>query len=138
MAAEVHQEGLQWEQEVAYSEEQSVPANFYIGLCTDASLAETASLGDQTEVSGTSYARQAVASSAVGFTSATAGTNDRKVTTTEVTYTAGGTWTGAQTAFLATTIDDTGVLLWSAPLSTTITLPNLGTLSFTMAYTIAG
>jgi len=138
MAADVHQEGLQFILEVAFSEEQSVPANFYIGLCTDASLAETASLGDQTEVSGTGYARQAVASTAVGFVSASTGTNDRKVTTVEVTFTAGGTWTGAKTAFLATTIDDTGVLIASEQLSATITLVDTGTLSFTMALTLAG
>jgi len=138
MAAEVHAEGLQFLLETAFSEEQSVPANFYIGLCTDASLAEDASLGDQTEVSGTSYARQAVASTAVGFVSASAGTNDRKVTTVEVTFTAGGTWTGAKTAFLATTVADTGKLIASQQLSGTITLVNNGTLSFTMALTLTG
>lgn len=138
MAADVHQEGLQFILEVAFSEEQSVPANFYLGLATDASLAETASLGDQTEVSGTSYARQTVASTSVGFTSATTGTNDRKVTTVEVTFTAGGAWTGANTAFLATTVDDTGKLIASEQLSGTITLVNNGTLKFTMAITLTG
>ena len=138
MAADWHAEGLQWLLEAAFSEEQSVPANFYIGLATDASLAETASLGDQTEVSGTSYARQAVASSAVGFISAATGTNDRKVTTAEVTFTAGGTWTGAVTAFLATTIDDSGVLIASTQLSETRTLLINNTLSFKFELTQTG
>lgn len=112
--ADLHQEGLQFLLEAAMSEEQSVPANFYMGLCTDASLAEDASLGDQTELSGNGYARQAVASSNVGFTSATTGTNDWKVTTLTVTFTAsGGAWSGAVTAFLATTSDDSGKLIAS-------------------------
>lgn len=138
MAADVHQEGLQYILETAFSEEQSVPANFYMGLCTDASLAETASLGDQTEVSGTGYARQAVASTSVGFVSASTGTNDRKVTTIEVTFTAGGTWTGAKTAFLATTVNDTGKLIASEQLSGTITLVDNGTLSHSFELTGAG
>jgi len=138
MAAEWHTEGLQWLLEVAFSEEQSVPANFYCGLCTDASLAETASLGDQTDVTGTGMARQAVASTAVGCVSASAGTNDRKITTIEVTFTAGGTWTGAKTAFLATTADDTGVLIASEQLSGTITLVDNGTLKHQFELTVAG
>jgi len=138
MAAEVHQEGLQWQQEVCFSEEQSVPANFYVGLCTDASLAEDASLGDQTEVSGTDYARQTIASNSTDWTSASTGTNDRKVTSAVVTFTAGGTWTGAKTAFLATTVADTGVLICSQQLSGTITLTNTATLSFRFVLTKAG
>lgn len=138
MAAEIHADGLQYILEAAFSEEQSVPANFYIGLCTDASLAETASLGDQTEVSGTDYARQAVASTAVGCVSATAGTNDWKITTIEVTFTAGGTWTGAKTAFLATTLNDTGVLIASQQLSGTITLVDTATLSLKFELTLTG
>ncbi len=138
MAAEVHQEGLQFILEVVFSEEQSVPTNFYAGLCTDASLAENASLGDQTEVTGTGYSRIAIPSSAVGFTSASAGTNDWKVTTLEIIFTAGGTWTGAKTAFLATTSDDTGKLILSEQLSETRTLVNNGTLSHTFAKTLTG
>ena len=70
MAAEFHTDGLQWLLEVAFTKEQSVPANFYIGLATDALLVEAASLGDQTEVSGTGYARQPVASNNTDITSA--------------------------------------------------------------------
>jgi hypothetical protein len=138
MAAEVHTEGLQFMLEVSFSEEQSVPANFYIGLATDASLAEDASLGDQTEVSGTGYARQAVASDNVDFTSASTGTNDRKITTKTVTFTAGGTWTGANTVFLATTINDTGKLIASAPLSETRTLVVDDTLTVAMQIDLTG
>jgi len=138
MAAELHTEGLQFLLEVAFSEEQSVPANFYIGLATDASLAEDAALTDLTEVSGTGYARQSVASNNTDFTSATHGTNDRKTTTKSVTFTAGGTWTGANTAFLATTSDNTGKLICSAPLSQTRTLVNTDTLSFDFQIALTG
>ena len=138
MATEVHTDGLQWMQEVCFTEEQSVPANFYIGLATDASLAETASLGDQTEVSGVDYERQAVASNSTDITSAATGTNDRKVTTAAVTFTAGGTWTAAKTMFLATTVDDTGVLIASAPLDDTRTLEDTETLAVAIEISGAG
>lgn len=138
MAAEVHTDGLQFILEVTFSEEQSVPANFYMGLATDASLAEAANLGDQTEVSGTGYARQAVASSNVGFTSAATGTNDRKTTTVAVVFTAGGAWTGAKTVFLATTLNDTGVLIASAPLSQERTLGDTDTLTVAIQIDLTG
>ena len=138
MAAELHTEGLQYLLEVGFTEEQSAPANFYVGLCTDASLAEDASLGDQTEVTGTGYARQTVASDNTDITSATAGTADRKVTTAEVTFTAGGTWDGAVTAFLATTVADTGKLIASQQLSETRTLNDGGTLTLAFEITLAG
>ena len=139
MAPEVHTEGLQFILETAFSEVQSVPANFFIGLCTDASLAETASLGDQTELSGNDYARQEVPSSAAGFTSASTGTNDRKLTTSTETFTAsGGAWSGAVTAFLATTVNDTGKLIASAPLSATRTLQDGDSLQVSFVITAAG
>ena len=138
MAAEVHTTGLQWMLEVCFTEEQSVPANFYIGLATDASLAEDAALGDQTEVSGTGYARCAVASNNTDMTSAATGTNDYKATTSTETFTAGGDWTGANTAFLCTSSDDSGVLICSAPLSATRTLVNTDTLQVAFAITLAG
>jgi len=138
MAAEAHTDGLQWMHEVCFTEEQSVPANFYIGLATDASLAETASLGDQTEVSGTGYERQAVASNNTDITSAATGTNDYKITTKTVTFTAGGTWTGANTYFLATSSDDSGILIASGPLSETITLEDTDTLTIAVQVNLTG
>jgi hypothetical protein len=138
MAAELHTPGLQFLLEVAFSEQQSVPANFYIGLATDVSLAEDATLASFTEVSGTGYARQTVASNNTDFTSATTGTNDRKVTTKTVTFTAGGTWTGANTVFLATTVDGSGKLIASAPLSVTRTLSSGSSLTVAMEIDLTG
>jgi hypothetical protein len=138
MATELHQEGLKFLLEAAFSETQAVPANFYIGLCTDTSLAEDASLASKTEVGGTGYARQTVASDGTDFTSATAGTTDWKMTTKSVTFTAGGTWTGAKTVFLASTVADTGKLIASAPLSTTRQLNNGDMLTVALEITLAG
>lgn len=138
MAAELHTDGLQFILEVTFTEEQSVPANYYIGLATDASLSETANLGDQTEVSGTGYERQAVASGNVDITSAAAGTNDRKATTKTVTFTAGGTWTDANTYFLATTVNDSGVLIASGPLSETRQLEDTDTLTIAIQIDLTG
>ncbi len=118
MAAELHTEGLQFLLEAALSEQQSVPANFYMGLCEDATIAEDGNLAGLTELSGNNYSRQAVASNGTDFTSAAAGTNDRKMTTKVCTFTAsGGAWNTAKTAFLATSSDDSGKLIASMPLN---------------------
>ena len=138
MAAELHTEGLQYLLEVAFSEEQSVPANFYIGLATDATASEDDSLSDLTEVTGTGYARQTVASNSTDITSASAGTADRKITIKEVTFTATGTWDGAKTVFFATIVNDTGKLIASSPLSTTLTLNNNDTLKLALEITLTG
>lgn len=140
MAAEFHQEGLQFLLELL-SARQSVPADFYIGLATDASLAEDAGLTDITEVSGTGYARIAVEDTDVGFpTSATAGTADWHTTTKQVTFTGGaGGWTGANTAFLCTVSSGTsGKLIASGPLSSTRTLAEGDTEKVTMDLQLNG
>jgi len=120
MAAQVHTEGRQWLFEVAFSEEQSVPANFYVGLCTDTTIAENATLSSLGEITSTDYTRDTIASTAAGWTSAATGTNDRKITGQVVSYavvTSGVTWTTVESWFLATTIDDTGKLIASGPLN---------------------
>ncbi len=122
MAAELHQEGLQHFLELMKGS-QSPQANYYLGLATDASLAENATLTSLTEVSGTGYARQTAAMS--GATSETTGTNDWRLVLPQVTFTAGGTWTGANTWFIATVVSGTsGKLIASGPLAATRTLLN--------------
>jgi len=139
MSNEYCTEGLQHALEVAYSEEQSVPANYYIGLCEDVSVAEDADLAGLTELSGNGYAREAVASDNTDFISAATGTNDRKQTTKVVTFTAsGGAWNGAVHAFLATTIDDSGKLVAVAALSVTRTLQVGDSLQVSIVLTLAG
>ena len=140
MAADLHTEGLEYLLKATFSEEQAVPANYYIGLATDASLAEAAALTDITEVAGTGYARIAVASDNVDFTGAGAGTADYKITTKTVQFTGGaGGWTGAQTVFLCDVISGTvGKLIASAPLSATRTLAENDTLDVAMAIQLNG
>jgi hypothetical protein len=122
MAFKFHTEGRQWAFEVLFSEEQVVPASFYVGLCTDADLAENASLTDINELgilSGADlgYVRQALESSALKWTSESTGSNDRKITSATITFTAedasGVVWSNAKTWFLATTSNNAGKLLCS-------------------------
>jgi hypothetical protein len=138
MSLEYCTEGLQHALEVVYSEEQSVPAAYYIGLCEDAAVAEDANLAGLTELAGSGYSRQAVNSDNTDFTSAAAGTNDRKVTTKTVTFTATGTWNGAEHAFLATTVDDSGKLVAAAALSVERFLVNGDSLQVSIVLTLAG
>ncbi len=117
MAAELHKEGLQHLLELMNGA-QSKPANYYMGACEDASLAEDANLAAITELSGNGYARVAIASNGTDLVSAAAGTNDWKLTTKVCRFTAsGGAWNCAKTVFLATTVDDTGKLVASVPIN---------------------
>lgn len=126
MSAKMHTEGRQWLLEVLFSEEQTVPAKFYVGLCTDADLTENASLGDQTELGVNSgedqgYARDELDSDNVDWTSASSGTNDRKTTSAVVSFSntgsSGHNWNSAKTWFLATSSDDSGKLICSGPVN---------------------
>lgn len=139
MATELNTEGLQYLLEVAFTEEQSVLENFYIGLAEDVGIAEDANLAGLTELSGNNYSRQTVASNNTDLTSAGVGTNDRKVTTKTVTFTAsGGAWNGAKSCFLATTVDDSGKLIASADLSATRTLQDGDSLQVSMVIQLNG
>lgn len=122
--AEIHTEGLKYTLEAAHMDDiQSVPAQFYIGLCTDASLNENDGISELTEVTGTGYERREVASSVVGFASEGAGTNDRKLTTATVNFTpSADDWDDAKMAFLTNVASGDGLLLWSGALSTTRSL----------------
>jgi len=140
MSAEICQEGLEYILEVAFPESQSVPANFYIGLCEDATVAENAVLADLTELAGNGYARQLVPSqSHIGFLSAHTGTNDHKVTTTIETFlAAGGAWNGAVHAFLATSSDDSGKLIAAVALSAERTLQDGDSLQVSIVLQLNG
>lgn len=142
MASNIVQEGLEFILEAAFSEEQSIPANYYIGLSQDsvATLGETASLSDITEVTGTGYSRESIASSATGFpTSASTGTNDWYIGTDTVTFEAtAGDWDEAVAAFLATTNDNTGKLIAVVDLSGPTTVDNGETLDVSINMELDG
>lgn len=122
-SGQVHTEGQKWILELAFSEEQAVPESFYVGLCSNVSIAKTATLTDLNELTGDGYDRQVVSSAASGeFTwmSLLFGTTDRKVTATTVTFSVPSgvsDWETARYWFLATTVNDSGVLVASGQTS---------------------
>lgn len=140
MSDELCTQGLKWLLEQAFPQSQTPPANFYLGLCEDASVNEDAALADLTELSGNGYARQVIPGGSVtGWTSSITGTNDWKVTSTTETFTAsGGAWNGAIHAFLATTTDDSGVLVAVFALSATRTLQNGDSLEVSIIIQLTG
>lgn len=109
-------EGLQWALEVLFSEEQAVPANFYVGLAANVTITKDMTLADLVELGADSgldpgYERQTIPSSNAGFTSSADGDN-WKQTGAEVTFAATGDWDStAYTWFLATSADNSGKLL---------------------------
>ena len=139
MSNEVVSEGLEYMLETAFTEVQSVPVNFYIGLCEDAAIAEDAVLADLTELAvADGYARETVASDGTDFTEAATGTNDRKVTTKTVTFSASGAWNGVEHTFMGTTIDDSGKLICAAALSVERFLVNGDSLQVSIIITLVG
>jgi hypothetical protein len=132
MAGKIVDEGLTFLFQCAMSEEVVPPANFYLGLATDVSLADDASLAGVTELTGTGYARQEIPSSAVGWTVGAGGTYDIEADGTQETFTAtDDDWDDAKIWFLATTVNDTGKLIAWAPLSETRSLLNGDSLKVT-------
>ena len=116
MAFILHAEGGIYEAQAAYSEEQTPPENFYVGLCNDTLVRADALTDIAGEPSGSGYARQAVPSTAVGCVVSDDGTYT-KTTFTEETFTAsGGSWGSLNTWFLATSIDGGGKLIASGPI----------------------
>lgn len=116
-----------------YFEGASGPAGFHYGLVNDTPV-ETDGLGDLSgEPSTNGYARQAVARNGTDFTGA-ADAGDWKVTTKTVTFTADGGVIGPVTyAILATTSDNSGLLVSYVALSAERTLQDGDSLEATMA-----
>ena len=121
----LHDEGEEWFCQVLFSEAQSVPTNFYIGLDNRTSLAETDVLATEiaaNESSGNGYAREAVASDTNDWTVSQV-SDDWRAASKTVTFTASGGSIGPETKmFLATTVDNTGKLIASRALSQSRTI----------------
>jgi len=117
MSADVHSEGTEWFAGLANGL-STKPANYYIGLCTDAAPAVGASVGDLTEIADDTYARQTVAADSSNVVSSAEG-NGRKLTFATVTFTNGDTenWTAVNSAFLTDAADDSGKLLATLPIA---------------------
>jgi len=120
----LHDEGELFFCQALFTEEASVPENYYLGLDNRASLAEGDTLSNLVdEPSGNGYARQAVASNATDFTISQEG-GDYQAKTKTVTFTADGGDIGPVTKmFLCTVASGTeGKLIASKALSQSRTL----------------
>lgn len=130
----IHTEGLQFILDVAIREAQTAPAAYYLAWCTETALDQNASLADLTELTGNGYARVAINSDGTDWTSASAGSTARKVTSKACTFTAaGGNWSAAGSWFLATTADDSGKLVASGPLNSGVGVTLLDTQKYDVA-----
>lgn len=130
----VHDEGEQYILEVVFTEIQSPPFNYYIGLDNRVGISEADNLGslvdEPTGING--YARQDVRSDDTGFTVAQVG-GAYQALTKVVTFTAtGGSWGPVDKAFLTTTIGAGGKLICTAALSEDRTLIDGETLDVSM------
>lgn len=115
------------------------PTQFYIGLCND-TLVDTDTLATLTgEPAGNGYARvnQLIERSATGFPTLALDSGDFRTVTSTETITSTGTIGPVNTAFLATTSDNTGRLIAWASLSTARTLANTDSLDVSMAIKLA-
>ena len=135
----VHDEGEQFVLEVVFTEMQSPPFNYYIGL--DARRAPVGGVPSEADNLGSlvnepvginGYARQDVRSDDTGFTVAQVA-GEYQALTKVVTFEAtGGSWGPVATVFLTTTIAAGGKLICSAYLSAWRTLIDGETLEVSM------
>lgn len=115
----------------------SAPASLYIGLVAG-SPAETTTLATMTEVTGTGYARGALARNTTDWPTLALDSGDFQVVSTGEVFTAGGTWTGATNSFLTGAASGTsGDFIAYAPLGATRTLINGDTLTVTTRVKLA-
>lgn len=112
---------------------------FYFALYNDGAIAETDTLATLTnEVSGTGYARIAVARDTTDWGAAVLTAGDYQTTSATKTFSAGGTWTGAsELALVSAASGTTGTFYAWAPLSATRTLVNGDTLDVSLAVKLA-
>jgi len=107
-----------------YFRQANQPTEFYLRLCND-TLAGTDTLSDvQNEPSGSGYTPALIERSVTGFPTLALDSGDYQVESKEVQFAAvGGDIGPVNTAYLATTSDDTGVLVGykSLPIARTIT-----------------
>jgi hypothetical protein len=95
------------------------PANFYVRLCNYSPVVTDTLATIQSEPSGNGYVAQTVPASTAGFpVTDVAPDGNPRLTSAVITFTADGGDIGpVTTAYLATTIDNTGLLVAFLPLS---------------------
>ena len=137
MAQILHDEGEQYLLQAALSEEQTPPTNFYLGLCNDTLVKTDALANIANEPSGDGYSRQAIPSSAAGWTVAKV-SDYYRATGPQETFTAdGGDWGTINTWFLATSADETGKLIASGDIDPARTIADGDSLLVTPILTFA-
>lgn len=116
---------------------QSAPAgNFFLGL-SNSTPVDTSTLATITEVSGSGYARQTIQRNTTGWPTRGLVGNDWQIQALTVTFTATGTWTTANYAFLASVVSGTSGRFWNyVLLSVARTLGNGDSLQFTYKITL--
>lgn len=115
----------------------SLAASHYVGLVAG-SPAETTTLATMTEVTGTGYARIALAKNTTDWPTLALDSGDFQAVSLGKVFTAGGTWTGATNSFLTGAASGTsGDFIAYAPLSATRTLVNGDTLTVTTRVKLA-
>lgn len=115
----------------------SLPASHYVGLVAG-SPAETTTLATMTEVSGTGYARIALAKNSTDWPTLALDTGDFQAVSLGKVFTASGTWTGATNSFLTGAASGTsGDFIAYAPLGATRTLISSDTLTVTTRVKLA-
>lgn len=134
-----HDEGEEYLVKVAFSEELSVPANHYIGLDDRVALAEAdvlTSLSGEPAVGG--YARQAVPTTAVGYTASQVAGNWQAKTTTETFTPSGANYPAVRNCFLTDQASGTvGDLYCSIALSASRTVLDGDSLNVDMTISIS-
>ena len=108
---------------MSYFRAEEVPAQFYIRLAQD-SISLTDTLADiQREPVGNGYVPALLARSALGWPTVAQDSGDWVITSQQVQFTAAGGQIGpCNVAFLASTADNTGVLISCVPFDITRTI----------------
>ena len=116
---------------------QSAPAsNFFLGL-SNSTPVDTSTLSTITEVSGSGYARQTITRNTTGWPTRGLVGGDWQLQAATATFTATGTWTTANYAFLCSVTSGTSGRLWNyVQLSVARTLGNGDSLQFTYKITL--
>lgn len=111
----------------------TAPTSFYFALA-GADPGETGTLATMTEVTGTGYARIAVARNTTDWPTLALDSGDFKATSATKTFTAGGNWTNATHLVLCTAASGTaGKLVAYKALGATRSLINTDQLAVSMA-----
>lgn len=116
---------------------QSAPAtNFFLGL-SNSTPVDTSTLSTITEVSGSGYARQTITRNTTGWPTRGLVSNDWQIQSLTCTFTATGSWTTANYAFLCSVTSGTSGRFWNyVQLSVARTLGNGDSLQFTYKITL--